>query len=141
MAVGVLYQRSGYRLVLAGLDSVCGGESMGFPDERPECEVPMIDVVVDSAGWIGAAVLLAAYALVSAGRIPGRSVAFQALNLVGAAGLLANSAFHGAWPSSALNLIWLVLGLHAVARLPIGDTVEGPTSRVARPARTGHSSP
>ncbi len=77
----------------------------------------MIGLLLDAAGWIGAAALLLAYALVSCGRLDGRSTGFQLLNLVGAAGLLGNGIWHGAWPSAALNAVWLVVGLVAVRRL------------------------
>ena len=77
----------------------------------------MTGLLVDAAGWTGAVALLLAYALVSAGRLTGRSVGFQALNLVGAVGLLANGAWHGAWPSAALNAVWLVIGITALVRL------------------------
>ncbi|WP_239069509.1 MULTISPECIES: hypothetical protein [unclassified Streptomyces] len=65
-------------------------------------------------GWAGAAFLLAAYALVSAERIRAGGVAFQLLNLFGAAALTANSAYHRAWPSAVLNLIWIVIGTAAI---------------------------
>lgn len=79
----------------------------------------MTGLLVDVAGWSGAAALLAAYALVSSGRLTGRSAGFQALNLCGAAGLLLNGTWHGAWPSAALNAVWLVVGVAALrARAP-----------------------
>ena len=77
----------------------------------------MTGLFIDAAGWAGAAALLLAYGLVSSGRLSGRSVAFQLLNLFGAVGLLANGIWHGAWPSAALNAIWLVIGVHALSRL------------------------
>ena len=77
----------------------------------------MTGLVVDVVGWIGAVALLTAYALVSSGRVGGRGPAFQALNLVGAVGLLVNGVWHGAWPSAALNTVWLVVGLAALTRL------------------------
>ena len=80
----------------------------------------MTGVIVDLAGWVGAVALLGAYALVSAGRLQGRGLAFQLLNLVGALGLLANGVWHGAWPSAALNLVWLVVGFVALTRLRPG---------------------
>jgi hypothetical protein len=76
----------------------------------------MTGPLIDTAGWIGAAALLVAYGLVSSGRLNGRSIRFQLLNLTGAAGLLANGIWHGAWPSAALNAIWLVIGITAVMR-------------------------
>ena len=78
---------------------------------------PVTRLLVDLLGWIGAGALLSAYALVSTGRLQGRGLAFQALNLVGAAGLLINGVYHGAWPSAGLNTVWLVVGMVALARL------------------------
>ena len=77
----------------------------------------MTTLLVEGAGWLGAAVLLLAYGLVSAGRLSARDAGFQLLNLGGAAGLLVNGAFHGAWPSAALNGVWMAIGVVAVARL------------------------
>ena len=76
----------------------------------------MTGVLVDVAGWAGAAALLVAYGLVSTGRLTGRSTGFQLLNLAGAVGLLANGVWHGAWPSAALNAVWLVIGVSALTR-------------------------
>lgn len=74
----------------------------------------MSGLLVDTAGWLGAAALLLAYALVSAGRLSGRSTRFQLLNLGGSVGLLLNGVWHGAWPSAALNAVWLVVGAAAL---------------------------
>lgn len=88
----------------------------------------MTGVVVDVVGWIGAGALLSAYALVSSGRLAGRGLAFQLLNLLGAVGLLVNGVYHGAWPSAGLNAVWLVIGVVALARL-------GPVGRIPPPER------
>ncbi len=74
------------------------------------------ELCVAGAGWLGAAALLLAYALVSAGRLEAGRPAFQAMNLLGAAGLAANSGYHAAWPSAILNLVWIAIGLLALAR-------------------------
>ena len=63
-------------------------------------------LAIEAAGWIGAVLVLAAYALASAGRLDGKSPLFQWLNLVGAAGFVINTAWHGAMPSMVLNIIW-----------------------------------
>jgi len=85
----------------------------------------MTTLLVDTAGWLGAAALLLAYGLVSTGRLRGGSTGFQLLNLGGAAGLLANGVHHGAWPSVALNGVWLAIGVLALVRL----RQESPTRR------------
>lgn len=86
----------------------------------------MTRVLVDVLGWIGAGALLSAYALVSAGRLSGRGLGFQVLNLVGAIGLLVNGVYHGAWPSAGLNTVWLVVGIVALTRLRPGGTLPPP---------------
>ena len=68
-------------------------------------------MLVEAAGWGGAALILVAYILLSFGRLEGRSRTFQWMNVVGAAGFVVNSGWHGAIPSAALNLVWLSVGL------------------------------
>lgn len=77
----------------------------------------MIEIVIETAGWAGAGLVLLAYVLVSTGRLEGRSVAFQLLNLVGSLGFVVNTAWHGAIPSMALNIVWSAIALYALARI------------------------
>jgi hypothetical protein len=70
-------------------------------------------LLVDAAGWAGAGCLLLAYALLSAGRIPA-GLRYQLLNLAGSVGLALNGVAHRAWPSAALNIVWLAVGLAAL---------------------------
>jgi hypothetical protein len=72
--------------------------------------------LIDLAGWIGAVLLLAAYALVSNRTLAGDSMRFQLLNLSGGLLLAVNSAYHGALPSVAVNAVWIVIGLAALLR-------------------------
>lgn len=71
---------------------------------------------IEVAGWSGAVVLLAAYALVSLRRLAGDSNAFQIMNVAGAAGIAVNSGSNGAWASATLNLVWIAIGIAALAR-------------------------
>lgn len=65
---------------------------------------------------MGAACVLSAYALLSAGRLTGRSPAFHWLNIVGAVGFVVNSGAHGALPSTLVNIVWAGLGLYGLWR-------------------------
>ena len=76
--------------------------------------MPSTAAIIDIAGWIGAILLLLAYALVSSRRLAGDSVRFQLLNLSGGLLLAVNSGYHGALPSVAVNVIWIVIGLAAL---------------------------
>lgn len=73
-------------------------------------------VAIEAAGWAGAVLVLAGYALASAGRLDGRSPTFQWLNLVGAAGFVVNTAWHGAIPSMVLNIIWCGIAAFTLLR-------------------------
>lgn len=76
-----------------------------------------LELLVEIVGWIGAGLILLGYALVSSGRIQARSVSFQLMNLLGAAGFVINSGFHGAWPSTILNVIWIGIAAVSLAGL------------------------
>jgi hypothetical protein len=70
-------------------------------------------LLADTIGWVGALCLLLAYAGLATQRLsPG--VAYHVLNLAGGGGLAVNSAYHHAWPSAALNVVWLGIGVVAL---------------------------
>ena len=64
----------------------------------------LVELAVEVAGWTGASLILLAYLLLSAGRLTGQSLAYQAMNVVGAAGFIVNGWWHRALPSAALNV-------------------------------------
>ena len=74
-------------------------------------------LAVEIVGWAGAGLILLAYLLLSAGRLGGQSLAYQAMNVVGAAGFVINGWWHGALPSAALNVIWMMIGGVALWRI------------------------
>jgi hypothetical protein len=76
-----------------------------------------LDLLMEVVGWIGAVLILAGYFLLTAGRVTAKSVSYQAMNVVGALGFIANSAWNGAWPSAVLNVIWVGIGVVALARM------------------------
>lgn len=74
-------------------------------------------LAVEIIGWTGAVTILAAYLLLSAGRIEARSVVYQAANVVGAACFIVNSGVNGAIPSAVLNVVWMLIGVIALWRI------------------------
>jgi hypothetical protein len=66
---------------------------------------------------VGAALILLAYLLLSAGKLTGQSLAYQGINVVGAAGFVINGWWHGAIPSAVLNVLWLLIGAAASVRI------------------------
>jgi len=74
-------------------------------------------LIIEIIGWIAAALILGAYALLSAGKMEARSRSYQIMNIVGSAGFIVNSGWNGAMPSAVLNVIWLGIGLVAMWRI------------------------
>jgi len=76
-----------------------------------------VEIAVEIAGWLGALLILLAYLLLSAGRLTGQSLVYQAMNVVGATGFVINGWWHGAIPSAALKVLWLLIGGIATWRI------------------------
>lgn len=77
----------------------------------------MIDIKtgVDILGWMGAIMLLAAYAAVSMRRMQGDSPIYQVLNLLGGACLIVNTVYYGAFPSAVVNIVWIGIAVYTLA--------------------------
>ncbi|MFC7643678.1 hypothetical protein ACFQX6_25050 [Streptosporangium lutulentum] len=76
-----------------------------------------MSLFVDLLGWIGAGIMLYGYVMVTTSRMAGDGVPYQAINLAGSIALMVNSAYHSAWPSTILNVVWGVVGVVAVTRM------------------------
>ncbi len=72
--------------------------------------------LIEVAGWLAALCIVAAYALITAGKVGPTSVGYQLLNIFGAVGFIVNSGWHGAIPSVALNVVWLGIGFFGLMR-------------------------
>ena len=75
----------------------------------------LLPLVIEIIGWVAAALILAAYVLLSLGRLEARGYAYQWMNVLGAAGFIVNSGYNGAIPSAALNIVWAGIGLFTLA--------------------------
>ena len=81
-------------------------------------------LLIEIVGWASAVTILAAYGLLTAGRLDARSPLYQWMNVVGAAGFVLNSGANGAYPSAVLNVIWAGIGLFALWRIAVGARVK-----------------
>ncbi|HEX8061202.1 MAG TPA: hypothetical protein VF473_09725 [Cyclobacteriaceae bacterium] len=72
---------------------------------------------IDIIGWIGAAEVIAAYALNSYGEFTADSALFQLLNLTGAVFLIANTWYNKAYPSMVINIIWTLIAIVALIKI------------------------
>ena len=72
------------------------------------------DLLISVAGWAAAVLILAAYGLLTAGRLTASDPVYQWLNVIGAAGFVVNSGWNGAIPSAVLNVVWAGIGMVAL---------------------------
>jgi len=77
----------------------------------------MVKFIIEIIGWTGAALILGAYALLSAGRLRSESITYHMMNILGAAGFVINSGWNGALPSAAMNVVWIGIGVYALVQL------------------------
>jgi hypothetical protein len=73
-------------------------------------------ILIDITGWLGVALLLAAYALVSSRMLEGDSVLYQVMNILGGILLIANSFYYRAMPSVGVNVAWIGIAIFALTR-------------------------
>jgi len=73
-----------------------------------------LGIAVNILGWVGALTLIAGYRLISYGSATGRGLIYQILNLIGSLLLVINRAWHHAWPSSTVNVLWVGIAIGAL---------------------------
>ncbi len=78
----------------------------------------MLKVTIEIIGWVAASLMLAAYLLLTMGKITGRSSLYQWLNVFSGAGFILNSGWNGAYPSAFINVVWVAIGLYGVFANP-----------------------
>lgn len=70
-----------------------------------------MEVIIETIGWIGGVEVLVAYWLVSANKVKGTNVYYQVLNLTGAVFLIINTIYKEAYPSTLVNVVWVVIAV------------------------------
>jgi hypothetical protein len=71
---------------------------------------------IEVIGWTGAALILGAYLLLSAGKLRSDTVAYHMMNILGAAGFVINSGWNHALPSAVMNVVWIGIGVYALSK-------------------------
>jgi len=72
-------------------------------------------MIAATLGWVGTLGTFAAYLLLWRGKVGSDSLTYALMNTVG--GLLGGfaSAYYGAWPSVASNVVWAAVGMQSIA--------------------------
>jgi hypothetical protein len=66
-------------------------------------------ILIETFGWLGSALLILAYLFNSFNYLATQSMWYQGMNLIGGALLIINTIFLGAYPSSVLNIVWVII--------------------------------
>jgi hypothetical protein len=71
-------------------------------------------MIAAALGWIGTMGTFAAYILLWRGKLGSDSLTYALMNTLG--GIMGGcaSAFYGAWPSVASNIVWAAVGVHSI---------------------------
>jgi len=73
-------------------------------------------VVIEIVGWLGTALILLAYFLLTIKKINRDSKSYHGMNLIGGLGIVVNSILNGAYPPAGLNLVWSVIALYGIIK-------------------------
>lgn len=73
-------------------------------------------LIIAAVGWAGAVCVLLAYLLLLRHSTSADSHLYLTLNFVGSGCLAISTSAAHAWPSAAVNLIWLVIGIAPLIR-------------------------
>lgn len=74
----------------------------------------MQNIFTEAIGWIGSVLVLGSYILNIQGRLSSHSKKYIWANLVGGLCFAINTYAHQAYPSVALNCIWVFIAVHAL---------------------------
>jgi len=74
----------------------------------------MIFDVYSIIGWIGMAIMILDYFLLSIKKLKSNSIQYNLLNIVGGLGLMVSSFYTKLWPVVALNVFWVAIAAFAI---------------------------
>jgi hypothetical protein len=74
-------------------------------------------ILIDIIGWTGSICVLAAYFMISLHKVTARSKIYQALNIAGSILLIVNTFFYSAYPSTFVNIVWLLIAIFALINI------------------------
>ena len=71
-------------------------------------------LLVDIVGWTGSLFVVGVYALNVAGKLKSTSLIYLWANIVGSICLVVNTYYMGAYPSTGVNIIWILIALWGI---------------------------
>lgn len=78
-----------------------------------------MELAINICGWIGSAMVVTGFFLVSNGKIEAQTYTFQVLNLIAAVFVGVNAYYYGALPSVGINTVWFLIAIAAIIRIQL----------------------
>ena len=75
-----------------------------------------MELITQIAGWVGTALIITAYFLISRKLVDSSSKIYQGMNLFGALCVGANVLYQQAWPALALQIVWCLIAISALVK-------------------------
>jgi Bacterial inner membrane protein len=76
-----------------------------------------INLLIEIMGWVATILIVGAFALNSFGKINSTSKQYQLANLIGGIFFIINTIHHQAYPSTVVNVVWVVIAIVALLKL------------------------
>ncbi len=73
-------------------------------------------IFIETIGWIASVLIVGAYYLNIRGKLHAGSPAYIWANMIGGVFFVANTIWHGAYPSAVVNVIWVVIAVAALIK-------------------------
>jgi len=78
-------------------------------------------LLIDIMGWLGGFLILLAFAMISTGRLDRYCLSYHLINIIGAILLIINTAYLKAYPSMAVNIVWVAVGFYGILNRKKGE--------------------
>ena len=76
-----------------------------------------MEILIEVLGWIASVLIVGSYFLNIRGKLSAQSAWYILANMVGGLFFIINTWYHGAYPSMAVNVVWVIIALFALSRL------------------------
>jgi hypothetical protein len=77
-------------------------------------------IMIDIIGWVGAILIVGAYGLNIQGKLHSDSKMYIFANLLGGICFIINTLYLKAYPSAAVNVVWVFIALYALMKTKKG---------------------
>jgi hypothetical protein len=75
-----------------------------------------MEVGIEIMGWVASVLIVGAYALNIKGKLASNDRRYVLANLVGGLFFIVNTAYHHAYPSAVVNVVWVLIAADSLLR-------------------------